>query len=160
MSHGAATYATLFYDIKRYGWQRVYGGRGRVAELKRWQVEREARQSVDTLKRRGYLRARRIGNRVRLELTDKGQLAALRHELRSCSPLQGGRYVAVVFDVPETERRARQHLRLFLKANGFRKLQQSVWLSNHDTYQVITRFVRHLGIATWVSVMRINELSR
>jgi len=54
------------------------------------------------------------------------------------------KYEMVIFDIPEKKRKLRNELRLYLKKLGYRKLQQSVWISPFDvlprTQNILTRY--------------------
>lgn len=59
----------------------------------------------------------------------------------------------VLFDVPESERVARNMFRNFLKECGFRQLQRSVWVCRKDVADLVARFVRSNKLTPWIQVI-------
>ncbi|MBI5466255.1 MAG: CRISPR-associated endonuclease Cas2 [Candidatus Kerfeldbacteria bacterium] len=136
------------------------GGKAYVAELKRLQQRSVLRTTVRQLRHNKYVIARQTGNRFLIKLTQKGWATTLIHRLRQAKPQAQGLYTVVIFDIPETERLSRQQLRLLLRQGGFTKLQQSVWVSKSDTYEVIVEFVRQAKLERWVNVLRSTDFFR
>lgn len=89
-------------------------------------------------------------------LTSKG-----RELIRPYRPqkLGHGAQLMIIFDIPEAERGKRQHLRLLLKELGFKKVQQSVWTSQHDHRDYIKSEVRMLGLKDCVQVYECHKLT-
>lgn len=63
-------------------------------------------------------------------------------------------YTVVIFDIPQSENTARRQLRLLLRQGGFYKLQQSVWASSNDNYELLADFIKHLKLQQWVNLFR------
>ncbi len=144
----------MLHDLKyNRGWYRQ-GGHANVREEQWLRDERRAKLALVRLRRSNYVIARKIGQRLVIELTDKGRQALLSQTLRSAPKAHDGSLTVVVFDVPESQRLARQQLRLMLKQGGFVKLQQSVWVSERDCYGLVSDFVKRIKAARWVNVFR------
>ena len=151
---GQATvdYVTIFSHIKQLGWQAVghdVGDRRALIRLKR---EAATRAALYNLRRHGYLRAQKIGRRLAVTLTTKGQHALLINQLQRAKPNSAGFTTVVIFDIPEDQRLVRRALRWFLRQGGFRKLQQSVWVHQGDVYKPVAEFVRSAKAQRWVNV--------
>lgn len=59
-----------------------------------------------------------------VRLTEDGQSM-----LSRIQPTKDGVWKLVIFDIPEKKRKIRNHLRSKLKALGFKKWQESIWVS-------------------------------
>ncbi len=144
-------YFTFFSDLKYWGSAYRRGGRAYVGELKRLRDERYARTMLHRLTKAEYLVARKLGQRVIVELTNKGRAAILRERLRRAPELTH-RYTVVIFDIPESQRLARNLFRRVLKEGGFTMLQQSVWLSERDVRGIVVDFIGQFKLDPWVNV--------
>ena len=145
-------FLTLLQDLHLYRGIFIRGGYEYVREFKRLQRENYARQALYNLRYSRYVIARRAGHRLMVHLTDKGKEALLSFQLRQADRRLDRRYTVVIFDIPQSARVARRQFRLLLRQGGFIKLQQSVWISQRDVYQLISDLVRHLKLESWVNV--------
>jgi DNA-binding transcriptional regulator PaaX len=134
------------------------GGSARVSEIKKLQNISSAKICLRKLKEGKFIKARKIGKKLIIELTDKGVAATLSEQLRQETLLPSGTYTLVIFDIPETEREARRHFRWLLRQGEFIKLQQSVWISKHNVQNTITQFVKKLKLEKWVNVGLVSNL--
>jgi len=66
--------------------------------------------------------------------------------------LSGGGQLMVIFDIPEDFSDRRRKLRLLLRQFGFKQIQQSVWMSNQDSREVLFDSILDLDIADWVQL--------
>jgi|SRR3990167_9656577 len=140
-----------------YGSAYGKGGRAYVTELKRLEQQRVLRRTINRLRDRKFIIARRIGQRLIISLTSKGRTATLINRFQQAKPNVRGVYTVVIFDIPETERTARRQFRLLLRQGGFVRLQQSVWVSRADTYQIVVEFLRQVKLQDWVNVYRATD---
>ncbi len=154
---GTVEFFRFFYDVQRGGSAYLVGGRAKVLELRRLRNEAVARRTLRVLQQNKYVRARRIGKRLMVELTDKGRVTILAQHLRTARPRRDGWRTVVIFDVPESERSIRRQLRLFLCQAGYKRLQQSVWVSRGDVYAGTVEFVRQARAKLWVNVFLARD---
>lgn len=131
-------------------WRR--GGREYVAEIKHLRQARRLRTTLNQLRYKKYIVARKTGNHLLISLTPKGRAATLVYRLQQATPHPAGYYTVVIFDIPESQAWARKQFRLLLKQGGFTKLQQSVWVSRADTYKAVVEFVQKVKLQSWVNV--------
>ena len=143
-----------------YGSAYRRGGHEYVTELKKFSNQKIAYQTLQQLKRSRYVTARKMGNKLILELTDKGRFACLVQKMRSAPKHTQNSYTMVIFDIPETERASRLQLRTLLKQSDFVMLQHSVWISNRDSYKAVADFIRYLRLERWVNVYHATDLLR
>jgi len=69
-----------------------------------------------------------------------------------------GNMMAVIFDIPETSKAARNILRDKLKQFGFGKLQESVWISPYHFEVDLSKFLESSGYADFVFVMNTTKI--
>ncbi len=89
-------------------------------------------------------------------LTTKG-----RHKVKAYSPsrLSKGACIIVVFDIPESERAKRSHLRALLRELSFTKVQQSVWMSRYDHREYIAMELKEYSLEKNVVVYEALKLN-
>lgn len=68
-----------------------------------------------------------------------------------------GYWRVVIFDIPEKQRVVRNLLRRKLKEWGFKKWQQSVWITKKNVTLKLRLLINKLGIEGWVSVIESND---
>ena len=134
----------LFGDYLRYR-----GGSARlralVALLECFDIpEATTRVSVARLRKEGWLDADRQGRETVYSLTDTAWEMLDEGRARIFDRVTGpwnGRWHMVLYQVPETNRAAREQLRKKLSWLGFGPLAAAVWVSPHDrTDQVVSAF--------------------
>ncbi len=117
-------------------------------------------KSVSYLKRQGYVRARRIGDRLEVCLTADGHARVLRDRLRAIKiRLNNGEIWIVIFDFPESERARRDQWRHFLKWLGMKYMQKSVWYTDRDIGREIAEMVRRGGLGEWIQVLKAQKIT-
>lgn len=114
----------------------------------------EWRMVLYRLKRRKLLEQQKRGGRLMIRLTDRGRYRALVKALRRAPDhYRVGEGCVVLFDIPETERAARNLFRYFLKECGFRLLQRSVWVSRKNVATLVAQFVKKNKLKPWIQVI-------
>lgn len=164
--HATGEIAVDFYyiahDAKYHRVAFARGGHDLVVELKRLNKlknkKRKLSRTLYQLKKSKYIDVNKVGDRLMVNLTDKGRISILLSRLNNVS-LCKKHYVVVIFDIPETKNVIRRHFRQILKSAGFIKLQQSVWISKKDVYKILNEFVEYLGIKSWVKIFYALNLS-
>lgn len=99
------------------------------------------------------------------ESTDSGEVIIRLTELGKTS-LEGlagleekwdGYWRIVIFDIPEKQRVVRNLLRRKLKEWGFKKWQQSVWVTKNNVTLKLRVLISKLEIGQWVSLVESND---
>lgn len=89
-----------------------------------------------------YTRITEAGKRALMYERQKTALTGLKSSRRRWD----GRYRIVMFDVPEKRRKIRVRLREMMRAGGFLRLQDSVWIFPYDCEDFITLLKADLHI--------------
>lgn len=150
----------FLHDLKYHRAAYARGGHALVEEFKRLKDQRTALRTLTVLSHSRYLTVHRIGRRLMVTLTTKGVAATLASHLRQAPKRSDGAYTVVIFDVPESQHLARRQFRLLLRQGGFIKLQQSVWVSERDVYDMVVEFVEQVKWQPWVNVFYSSHFWR
>ena len=67
--------------------------------------------------------------------------------------------ILLVFDVPESERTKRDHLRALLRELSFKKIQQSVWASGYDHREYLAAEIKEYDLGNYVVVYEAVQLT-
>lgn len=124
-------------------------------DFRQWKLYQEwknHRKQVNYLKRTQLIEARRVGERLMVKLTEKGYRkmlqAQLRYSQRKC--IEG--ICLVSFDIPESQKAARDAFRGLLRECGFKKLHHSVWYTENDVREPLLAFVKMSQLTPWVHI--------
>ncbi len=143
---------TIANDTCRWQSALLQGGLGYIRICRKLEDERTARRALYNLKRNNYIKTKKVNDQLILTLTNKGVKILLQEQLLQAPRHSGRRFTVVIFDIPESTNSIRRQFRWFLRQSGFKKLQQSVWVSNRDIYIPLTKFIKQLKIEEWVNV--------
>ena len=96
-------------------------------------------------------------------LTPRGREKALKVRIfakddKSARKRKDGKWIMVIFDVPESKRRYRDELRKILYALGFQKFQKSVWVCPNDVLQRLEDAIRIYNLDYYVRAFLIEEI--
>lgn len=69
-----------------------------------------------------------------------------------------GSYLMVIFDIAETDRAKRNHVRLLLKELSFQQVQKSVWISSLDHREYIQAEIIALKLQKFVLLYEARQL--
>lgn len=116
----------------------------------------EFSQALKRLRERGLIKKYNVDvNKVILQLTDLGR-NALGLEVEE---EWDGKYRIVIFDIPEQKRVVRNLFRRRLKEWGFRRWQQSVWVSKRNVTKRLKILIADLKIEDWIAVIESEDIS-
>lgn len=114
----------------------------------------EWRAVLERAKRRRLVEEQKKGDRLMVRLTDRGRyLFKFKNIKKQPDHYPVGEGCIVVFDIPESQRVARDTFRRFLVECGFRQFQQSVWVCRKDVAGLVAEFVRAHKFTPWIHVI-------
>ncbi len=143
-------------DFRRWGYH-YESNREWQNYLKYIKNKKKSYRLLYNLKRSKYIKINKTGDKIIVSLTNKGKMAALKNSLLQTKKMSD-KYTVVIFDIPETARLARVLFRKLLKEASFKKLQQSVWISNCDARDIMIKFIKEQKIDKWVNVFYATNL--
>lgn len=116
----------------------------------------ELSQAIKRLRERGLI-ARDIVNtdQIILKLTDLGKEALGIEENEQWD----GKWRVVIFDIPEQKRVIRNLFRRRLKEWGFKRWQQSVWVTKRNITKKLRLLIHDLKIEDWIAVIESEDVS-
>lgn len=69
-----------------------------------------------------------------------------------------GKYLMVVFDIPETKRTLRNLFREILQDLGFKFFQKSIWISPFDVLKELQEIIKNWDLEDYVKIFLIEEM--
>lgn len=130
-------------------------------EYERKKMRRTFSQFIHYLQTRGYIRVKALEGTKGIMLTPKGVERALkmRRKLSERRRRKDGKWIMVMFDIPEQKRSSRQILRDALRELGYEKFQQSVWVCPYDTFAETEKMIREYQLIPYVKLFLIEEIT-
>ena len=118
------------------------------------------RQTVYYLRRKGLVAIRTtVSGKRFLELTKKGELELLMAQAWLNSPtVWDGKWRIILFDIPVDANHKRDKLRRILLANGFAKLQASIYISPYPLNRLAIQYLKTTGLIDFIRIGRLEEL--
>jgi len=153
------------YDLvapKRSLYQYVYRDTIRLRkEYERRKARRSFSQFIGYLQKQGYIKTKSLEGIKGVLLTPKGaeKILYVKRKLAAKEKRKDGKWIMIIFDIPEKQRKARDFLRDALSDMGYEKLQQSVWVCPYDVYKETEEAVRSYQIVPCVKLFLIEEIT-
>lgn len=124
--------------------------------FRREKGKRDFRQMVYYLKKRGCIKTSRQGA---ILITPKGVEKILKIKLRQKTKIKrrDGKWIMVIFDIPEKQRRKRDLLRDFLVFMGYQKFQESVWICPYEVFHETETIVKEYNLERYVKLFLVDE---
>lgn len=112
------------------------------------------------LKKKGYIKIKSLEPNEGMVLTSKGAGKILKISLRQLErrKRKDGKWIMVVFDIPEKLRRSRDFLRQILQSLGFKFLQKSIWVCPYDVLEKLQKIIQKINLEKYVKIFLIQEI--
>ncbi len=112
------------------------------------------------LKRKGYIKTKNLEKRKAIILTKEGLSKALRASfiLEGANKRKDGKWIMLIFDVPEKYKKARNLLKSILINLGYKLFQQSVWISPYDVSDKTEKLLQLHSLDRYVKIFLIEEI--
>ena len=112
------------------------------------------------LKKKGYIKIAEKNGSKGVLLTLRGAQKALRLKLRSTDKKRrsDGKWLMIIFDIPEKKRMLRDMLRDTLLHLGYQKFQVSVWVSPYDIFKETQEFIEAYNLESFTKIFVIEEI--
>lgn len=146
---GFVRYDDLIHHSSQYAW----GGRW-DNPLKKSLLA----QAISRLREKGLIEyEKEKTNKIILKLTNLGRDAV--GDLVSLEEEWDGKWRIVLFDIPESKNSVRDLFRRRLKDWGFKKWQQSVWITKSNVTDRLRKLIEKIDIKDWVTVIESDDSS-
>jgi len=153
------------YIFKLKSWRRITPLDDEFwTNFERKQRKKQFFQFVNYLKKKGYIQIAILKGRQGILLTTKGKRKVLKTKFNleaSSSQFKkrdDGKWLMVIFDIPEKKKRLREDFRKFLYSLGFQKLQKSVWVSPYDVQKQLDEIIRIYNLDNFIRIFLIEEV--
>ncbi len=114
------------------------------------------------LKKNNFIRVKNLKGRQAILLTKKGKGKAIRASFKieeeKYTKRKDGKWIMVIFDIPQNRKRDRILLRSVLKNLGYKLFQQSVWFNPYDVYEKTERALQFYSLDRYVRIFLIDEI--
>ncbi len=127
-------------------------------------ARREYYQRLYRLRQKGYISKKGWGKNTNYELTKQGfQLAASLLTEKIKLPIAKSwdkKWRLLCFDIPEAKRRERAFLRNFLYRNGFRKYQDSIWITPYNILSNIQKVITDANLRSFICTITAIQITK
>jgi len=112
------------------------------------------------LKKKGYIEIRNLKNKKAVILTKDGIDRAIKASFKfgDDRKRKDGKWVMLIFDIPQTRRKARDLLRSILRNLGYKLFQQSVWITPYDVSEKTEKLLCIHSLDKYAKIFIIEEL--
>jgi len=131
--------------------------------FERYRKQRNAKnfaKLIYYLKRKNLIKIENLEGKKAIILTKRGIDKALKasFKMEKMQKRKDGKWVMLIFDIPERRRKLRDLLREILQNLGFKLYQKSVWISPYDVSEKVERAVQTYSLDEFVKVFLIEEV--
>lgn len=135
-------------------------------KLKREYEKRMGRKAfrnlIYYLKKKGIIKGFKEEKTNGWLLTEKGKEKILKIkekiDLKNLKKRKDGKWIMVIFDIPEKEKNKRDFFRWTLQTLGFQMLQKSIWISPHDVLEKVKTLIKNHFLKSYVKLLIIEEI--
>ena len=136
-----------------------------VNTIKLWKEvnKKDLGRIVKRLEKQQMIAIREVGNKISIEITEKGKRRLLEYDFENIklkAKKRDGRWRIIIFDIPEDKKRNRDAFRKKLIQIGCIRLQDSVFISAFPCKDEIDFLVHFLEVSDFVTVATLNEIER
>jgi DNA-binding transcriptional regulator PaaX len=109
---------------------------------------------VYQLEKRGYLEKYKDKGVEFIRISPKGEAA-----LESSKRVKDGKWKMIIFDIPETQRPVRDYLRTKLKQLGFKRWQNSIWVTPYKLPDEVISELKILSEKFFVRLIWVDKMN-
>lgn len=134
-------------------------GYWRVLEKRR--RKRQVSQFINYLKKKGYIQIKNLDGKSGILLTAKGKdkVLKIKGQFVERKKRKDGKWVMIMYDIPENKKKARHFLRQTLLSLGYQCFQKSIWVSPYDVFKETEEIIRENSLDSFVRVFLIEEIT-
>lgn len=121
---------------------------------------RKFSQFIYYLKKSNYIKAKNLENKKAIIVTKKGISKILKtsFKIRNKQKRKDGKWVMIIFDVPQKHQKARNLLRSVLQNLGYKIFQHSVWITPYDVSEKTEKLLQAYSLDKYVKIFLIEEI--
>ncbi len=131
--------------------------------FKKYKKDKDKRKFINLiyyLKIKGYIRIKSLGSKEAIMLTKKGISKALKASFKIGGRVKrkDGKWIMLIFDMPEKYRKSRDLLRSILHNLGYKMFQQSVWITSYDVSEKTEKLMQLYSLDKYVKIFLIEKI--
>ncbi|MBI5645077.1 CRISPR-associated endonuclease Cas2 [Candidatus Kaiserbacteria bacterium] len=135
---------------------------GYLPGMRRSRFRQQAETALSRLVQKRWVVFETKGDKRFARITDAGRQALLAETMKNGrgrgKQRWDKRWRVVIFDVPEKRRNIRDRLRKTMRAFGFERLQDSVWVYPHNCEEIIALLKAELRVGFSVLYMLVEQI--
>lgn len=124
--------------------------------------KQQFKQMVYHLKKNNYIKVKNLENKKAVILTkqgiDKVLKISFKIEAQDNQKRKDGKWIMLMFDIPQWNKKARTLLRNVLCNLGYKMFQQSVWVTPYDVSEKTEKLLQTYSLDQYVRIFLIEEL--
>ena len=130
------------------------------AKYKHGKNKAKFKKLVYYAKTKGYVRVKNLEGIKAFILTKEGLNKALKASFitNAKEKRKDGKWVMLIFDVPEKNKKSRDLLRSILQNLGYKVFQKSVWITPYDVSEKTEKLLQMHDLDEFVKIFLIEEI--
>ena len=130
-------------------------------KLQHQKSRRKFAQLIYKAKIRGYIKIKNLKGKKAMMLTREGIGKALRANfaMEDKKKRPDGKWLMIMFDIPQSHKKARELMRSVLGNLGYKMLQQSVWVCAYDIQEKTEKLLQFYSLEEYVKIFLIEDVS-
>ncbi|MEK7124113.1 MAG: CRISPR-associated endonuclease Cas2 [Patescibacteria group bacterium] len=151
-----------FLLSSRYRQVRIVMGNGNpiIRKYKKDKNRQKFNQLIYHLKKNNYIKVKNLESKKAIIITKEGLDKVLKASFKSekKNKRKDGKWVMIIFDIPQKHHKARSLLRSILQNLGYKIFQQSVWVTPYDVSEKTEKLLQSYSLDEYVKIFLIEEL--
>ena len=129
-------------------------------DIEKKKNKKQFKRFIGYLKEKGYVKEDGSGAKKAILLTKKGEQKALGLDCKLVEKekRRDGKWIMIMYDIPEKKKRQRFFLRRDLKELGYKKLQNSIWICPYNVYKETEKVIGGYLLNSYVKIFLIEEI--
>jgi|SRR3989344_613304 len=115
---------------------------------------------VSYLKSSGYIKVKNLEGKKTVMITKEGLGKALRasFKIENKKKREDGKWIMVIFDIPEKYKKSRDLLRSILHNLGYKIFQKSVWVCPYDVLEKTEKLMQLYNLENYVKIFLVEKI--
>ena len=128
--------------------------------LEKKRSKRQFAQFVHYLKKKGYIKIAALKEKKGILLTPRGRekILKVKIELKNKRKRKDGKWIMLMYDIPERRKKERFLLRAILKNLGYQQFQKSIWVCPYDVLEESKEATRIYFLDPYIKTFLIEEI--
>ena len=151
------------FPKKRLDFYNLGGVKNPIFE--KYRGERSKKQFSDLvrwLKMKNYIKVDKLKGKETVILTKKGIDKAIKARFKAeenkFNKRKDGKWIMIIFDIPQKYNKSRNLLRSILKNLGYKIFQQSVWVTPYDVSEKTEELLQFYNLDEFVRIFLIEKI--